>query len=391
MYSEHSVGFKAALSKNFMSRGRQSATRSIFFVAGYGRAVWAPLVPLVKLRVGLDDGQLGLLLLCLGAGSMVAMPFAAALAARIGCRAVIAVSTLLLCVALFAVACAGTVPMVICALTVFGMAGGAIDVAMNIQAIEVERACGRSIMSGFHAFYSVGGIAGAAGASLLLTAGISPGTSTALATVLIAMSLLYAYPFLIKEPLAKGAKLFAVPRGVVLVLSAFTFIVFLTESAVLDWSGVFLTAVRGMTHVYAGYGYASFAATMTVGRLIGDKVVRRFGRIRTVVVGSLFAASGFAIVAFVPSWRLALLGYALVGAGCSNIAPVLFSSVGRQKLMPTGAAVAAMTTIGYGGIFVGPALIGAIARYSTLASAFLAVTAPLLCIAVTARIVLRSE
>lgn len=370
-------------------RNRHAATRAIFLVAGYGRASWAPLVPFVKARIGLDDGQLGLLLLCLGAGSMAAMPFAGVLAARFGCRAVIALSTVVLCATLPALAFVADVPSAICALTLFGMAAGVVDVAMNIQAIEVERDSGRSIMSGFHAFYSVGGIAGAAGASLLLTAGLSHDTSTILAALLMAAALWYAYPALIADPQTSQATLFAVPRGIVLILSAFTFIVFLTESAVLDWSGVFLTSERGMAHAYAGYGYAAFATAMTAGRLMGDRLVVRLGRIRIVIVGSLCAATGFAIAAFATSWAVDLVGYALVGAGCSNIAPVLFSSVGKQKLMSTSAAVAAMTTIGYCGIFAGPALIGAIARYTSLASAFLALVILLIAIAATARTVLR--
>nr|WKF60627.1 Inner membrane protein YbjJ [Paraburkholderia busanensis] len=365
-------------------RNRIAATRAIFLVAGYARASWAPLVPFVKARIGLDDGQLGLLLLCLGAGSMIAMPFTGGLAARFGCRAVIAVSAALLCAVLPALALVGDVPAAVCALTLFGMAAGVIDVAMNIQAIEVERDSGRSIMSGFHAFYSVGGIAGAAGASLLLTLGLSQGASVTLAAALIAAASCYAYPGLIAEPRRSQTTLFAVPRGVVLVLSVFTFIVFLTESAVLDWSGVFLTAERGMPHAFAGYGYAAFAATMTAGRLLGDRIVERLGRVRIVVGGSLCAAAGFAMAAFAASWPVDLFGYALVGAGCSNIAPVLFSSVGEQTRMPTNAAVAAMTTVGYCGIFVGPALIGAIARYTSLAAAFLSVVAMLIAIALCA-------
>lgn len=368
---------------------RQIATRAIFFVAGYGRASWAPLVPFVKGRIGLDDGQLGLLLLCLGAGSMAAMPFAGGLAARFGCRVVIALATVMLCATLPALAFVDDVRSAICALTLFGMSAGVVDVAMNIQAIEVERESGRSIMSGFHAFYSVGGIGGAAGASLLLTAGLSHGAAAIVAALLMGITLCYAYPALIAERQTSHATLFAVPRGIVLVLSIFTFIVFLAESAVLDWSGVFLTAERGMSHAYAGYGYAAFAATMTAGRLMGDRMVGRLGRTRIVIAGSLCASAGFALAAFATSWAVDLWGYALVGAGCSNIAPVLFSSVGKQKRMPTSAAVAAMTTIGYCGIFAGPALIGAIARYTTLASALLAVVVLLTIIAASARTVLR--
>ncbi|QDQ86039.1 MFS transporter [Paraburkholderia megapolitana] len=368
---------------------RQAATRAIFLVAGYGRASWAPLVPFVKARVGLDDGQLGLLLLCLGAGSMVAMPFAGGLTSRFGCRTVITIATVLLCATLPALAFVHDVLSAIFALTFFGMAAGVVDVAMNIQAIEVERNCGRSIMSGFHAFYSIGGIVGAAGGSLLLTVGLSHGGSTAFAAALMVVALFYAYPALIAEPQAGQASVFAIPHGIVLILSVFTFIVFLTESAVLDWSGVFLTSERGMSHAYAGYGYAAFAVLMTMGRLTGDRVVNRLGKTRVVVAGSLCAATGFLVVSFTTSWVVDLFGYALVGAGCSNIAPVLFSSVGKQKIMPTSTAVAAMTTIGYCGVFVGPVLIGALAHYTSLASALLGLVVLLTIIAASARAVLR--
>lgn len=370
-------------------RRRESATRAIFLVAGYGRASWAPLVPFVKDRVGLDDAQLGLLLVCLGAGSILAMPFAGAWTARFGCRKVIVASCLFLCVSLACLPFAHNVLFTACALSVFGMAAGTVDVAMNIQAIDVEREYGRSIMSGFHAFYSVGGIVGAAGPSLLLTMGLSAATSTAFAAALMIIALAYSYSSLAEKMQSSEKTLLAVPRGIVIVLSILTFIVFLAESAVLDWSGVFITSERSMNPSYAGLGYAAFATTMTVGRLVGDRMVRHVGAGRIAIIGSLGAASGFVLVALVPSWQVALLGYALVGAGCSNIAPVLFSALGRQKVMSTSAAVSAMTTIGYGGIFAGPVLIGAIARWSALPTAFLATGALLVLIATSAQFVLR--
>lgn len=370
---------------------RQNATRVIFLVAGYGRAAWAPLVPFVKARIGLDDGQLGLLLLCLGAGSILAMPFTGAWSARFGCRTVIVVSSLILCVALACLPFANNVPFAACALSVFGMAAGTVDVAMNIQAIDVEREHGRSIMSGFHAFYSVGGIAGAAGASLLLTMGLSAATSTAFAIGLIIIALAYAYSSLLEKMQSGEATLLAIPRGIVIVLSILTFIVFFAESAVLDWSGVYITTARSMDSSYAGLGYAAFAAMMTAGRLVGDRMICRVGASRIAIIGSLFAAAGFVIVALVPSWQAALVGYALVGTGCSNIAPILFSSVGRQKVMPISAAVSAMTTIGYAGIFAGPALIGAVAQWAALSTAFLLTGALLVLVAISTRFVLCRE
>jgi MFS family permease len=156
---------------------------------------------------------------------------------------------------------------------------------------------------------------------------------------------------------------------VVLFIGALCFVVFLAEGAVLDWSAVFLTAVHGMQASYAGLGYAAFALTMTVGRLTGDALVARFGGRAMIVFGGLGAAAGFAVT-LLPWWPLALAGYGLVGIGCANIVPVLFTSVGRQTVMPENIAVPAITTLGYAGILAGPAAIGGVARLSSLPVAF---------------------
>lgn len=370
-------------------RGRQIGTQVVFFVAGFGRASWAPLVPFLKARIGLDDGQLGLLLLCLGAGSMLGMPFSGLWNAKLGCRRVIIFSVVALAVALTGLGVVGNYLFAGILLLLYGISAGTVDVAMNVQAIEVERDCERAVMSGFHAFYSLGGIVGAAGGSVLLTLGLSPG-----AVAILAASLIVAAPASIRRSLISArspapSSLLAIPKGAIVLVSALTFVVFLTESAVLDWSGVFLTAVREMNRAYSGYGYAAFAGMMTIGRLVGDEIVRGVGRIRVVIFGSVIASLGLIIVATVPSWEVGLIGYALIGIGCSNIAPVLFSSLARQRAMPTNEAVASMTTVGYAGIFVGPAVIGAMANLSSIQSAFIAVAASLVLVAAIAKPVLR--
>ncbi|VTP65084.1 Inner membrane protein ybjJ [Serratia rubidaea] len=151
----------------------QIATRIAFFVSGLGMAAWAPLVPFAKLRLNLDDGSLGLLLLCIGAGSLLAMPLTGLLTGKLGCRRVILLAGLALCIDLPLLVLMDSTPGMGLALLLFGAAIGMIDVAMNIQAVIVERASGRAMMSGFHGFFSVGGIAGAGGVSLLLWLGLS--------------------------------------------------------------------------------------------------------------------------------------------------------------------------------------------------------------------------
>ena len=176
---------------------------------------------------------------------------------------------------------------------------------------------------------------------------------------------------------------FAIPHGVVLLLGALCFVLFLVEGAVLDWSAVFLTSTKHMAASGSGLGYAVFATTMTIGRLTGDRIVDRLGQKRVVLLGGLCAATGLVFATIVPIWPLALLGFALVGIGCANIVPVLFSAVGRQDAMPENIAVPAITTIGYAGILVGPA--GMVAHLAGLPVAFLVLAAMLLGVALSSR------
>ena len=353
------------------SPGRQAqiSTRIAFFIAGFAMAAWAPLVPLAKARAQLSEGSLGLLLLGLGAGSILAMPLAGYLCARWGCRRVIVGASVLICLMLPLLASASTLPLLIAAVLLFGAGMGAIDCAMNIQAVLVEKASGRPMMSGFHGLFSVGGILGAGGMTALLALGLTP-TLAALCVVAVTLAaVIKAAPNLLPYGNESDGPLFAVPRGIVLFLGALCFIVFLTEGAMLDWSAVFLVSERGMEPAYAGLGYAAFATTMTIGRLTGDAIVARVGGARVTLFGGLCAAAGLALSLAVPAWPAALLGYALIGAGCSNIVPVLFTAVGRQTTMPQSAAIPAMTSLGYAGILVGPAFIGFVAHGSSLSIA----------------------
>ncbi len=182
------------------------------------------------------------------------------------------------------------------------------------------------------------------------------------------------------------APAFAVPHGVVLLIGSLCFVVFLAEGAVLDWSAVFLASERNLDTAYAGLGYAAFALTMTAGRLTGDAIVRRLGATRVIVLGGLTAAAGLMLATLAPAWEMALVGYALVGAGCSNIVPVLYTAVGKQTVMPENIAVPAITTLGYAGILAGPAVIGFIAHGSSLSVAFGLIAVLLLAVAASGKV-----
>ncbi|MBH3092158.1 MFS transporter [Serratia sp. CY52157] len=370
---------------------RQIATRAIFFLAGLGMAAWAPLIPFVKARLGIDDGALGLLLFCLAAGSMAIMPFAGYLIAKLGCRAVLLGAGALLCIDLPLLALLDAPLLMGAALGVFGAVNGIMDVAMNSQAIIVERESGQAKMSGFHGFYSLGGIAGAGGVSLLLLAGLAPAQAIGLIALLIAILLLIVAGDLLAHggigERRRGGARWALAHGKILFIALLCFFVFLTEGAMLDWSALFLHAERGVAKSQAGIGFTLYAVAVACGRLYGDRLIGAIGRYRTLLLGSLCAAAGVLLTVTVPLASAAFGGLMLAGLGIANIVPILFNAVGNQKQVPPGQAFPAVTLVGYLGLLTGPALIGFIANYTSLALAFGCTLLCLLLVSISAKAV----
>ena len=366
-------------------RAEQHSTRLLFLLAGFSAAAWASLVPVAKAATGVNEGQLGLVLLCLGIGSLLAMPVSGVVSTRHGCRKVLMVCGVALCACLPLLASVQNVFTLAAALFFFGAMIGTFDCVMNIQAVIVERDSKRPLMSGFHGFYSLGGLLGAATTSTIMDLGVSPfATVSAIALAGVLLLMLIRRHVLPYGNPAEGPP-FALPRGEVLFLGMLCMTVFLVEGSMMDWSAVMLTENHGMPVAQAGYGFAAFSLTMTFGRLTGDRSVARVGRRSVVTVGGLLAMGGILLATLVPLWQAALLGYAMVGLGCSNIVPVLFTAVGRQTSMPQSVAVPAMSTLGYAGVLAGPAAIGFIAHHSSLPMAFLLVAALMLFVAISGR------
>lgn len=368
----------------------QLATRIIFLIAGTGVSTWAPLVPYAKSRLDVSDAALGGLLLFLGLGSLIAMPLTGALVGKQGCKRVIVCSSLIVMLLLpFMATLASPVALAI-ALMLFGGAIGTLDVAMNIQAVEVEKAAERTMMSGFHGFYSVGGIAGAGLVSAMLWLGLPPLQAVLAMVILLLLLLLGSQRWLLTERAhQQDTPLFVVPRGWVLFLGLLCFILFLTEGAVLDWSALLLTQERQMPAAQAGLGYAVFSIAMSIGRLTGDRIVSRFSNRLVLAGGCLCAALGVLLLISVDNVAIALLSFLLIGFGAANTVPILFSAAGRQTAMPVNMAISAMTTIGYAGILAGPALIGFVAHGFSLVTAFAAIVVLLVAVAASARLVTR--
>ncbi|AOX21377.1 MFS transporter [Kozakia baliensis] len=349
---------------------QQYSTRAAFFIAGFSGAAWAALVPLAQRHTQIGNGALGLLLLCLGFGSVIAMPFAGKIIAKWGCRNTLLLSGLLLASMLPLLAFLSWVPALGVCLMLFGVGLGSMDAAMNVQALIVERSAGRPMMSGFHGIFSIGGVGGAGSMSALLHVGFSPEIASLSVACVVVLLLAISTPSNLQEGGESHHPVFVRPHGFIILLGGICFITFLSEGAVLDWGGVFLTSERHFPPTQGGWGYVLFSAAMTICRLMGDRGVKWLGRSRIVFLGGLIAASGFVIIVALDNVGIVLLGYALIGIGCANIVPVTYHALGRQKVMPESVAVSAVTAMGYAGGLAGPALIGLVAYLGGLSLAF---------------------
>ena len=339
-----------------------------FFVGGFGAASWAPLVPLLKARLGIAEDVLGMLLLCIGIGSLLTMPLSGAAAVRLGCRKVLTAAGLVYAALLLLLCTVSSFGMAVPLLLIFGATMGCIDVVVNIQAVIVEKAAGRRLMSGMHALWSVGGFAGAGLFGIWVGSfSLTPLLSTIIAAAIMVLVTLAASRHLLPYGGDAGGKLLALPKGIVTFVGI---IAFLVEGAIMDWGGVFLTTVRHFDMSLAGTAFTVFSAAMLTMRLFGDWTVQKLGQERVVIGGSLLAVAGFLLVIFAAEPALLYLGFFAIGIGCANVVPVFFSLLGKQRVMPISLAVPAVSTLGYLGILMGPAVIGFIAHQTSLYTAF---------------------
>lgn len=256
----------------------QHATRAIFFVGGFGAASWAPLVPLLKARLGIAEDVLGMLLLCIGIGSLLTMPLSGAAAVRLGCRKVLTAAGLVYAALLLLLCTVSSFGMAVPLLLIFGATMGCIDVVVNIQAVIVEKAAGRRLMSGMHALWSVGGFAGAGLFGIWVgTFALTPLLSTIIAAAIMVLVTLAASRHLLPYGGDAGGKLLALPKGIVTFVGIIACIAFLVEGAIMDWGGVFLTTVRHFDMSLAGTAFTVFSAAMLTMRLFGDWTVQKLG------------------------------------------------------------------------------------------------------------------
>lgn len=373
------------------------ATRLSFFSLGFATAAWAPLIPFAQQRLNLNHADFGLLLLCMGIGSMIAMPATGALVKRWGCRPLIALALMLLMVLLPSLTMWSSIVTMAVALFIFGSAAGCLGVAINLQAVVVEKHSVRALMSSFHGMCSLGGLTGAMLVTALLAVGLSPLMSTLSVVMILLVIGGVAIPSCLtsfeqdEKPLedtTQAPKKLYRPDGIILLIGMMCFITFLSEGAAMDWGGIYLTSKYQLNPAFAGLAYTFFALSMTTGRFAGHILLKQWGEKNIVTYSAIGAAIGMTVIVTAPVWQVVVLGYALLGLGCSNIVPVMFSRVGRQNNMPKAAALSLVSTIAYTGSLSGPALIGLIGEWTGLSTVLTGVAVLLFIIALLNRFTL---
>ncbi|GII61115.1 MFS transporter [Sphaerisporangium krabiense] len=357
-------------------RRARVAVAMTFAVHGAVSGSFATRIPWIQDHVQAGPGELGLALLAPAVGSLIAMPMAGRVIHRFGNRPATRVLLALWSVMLALPAVAPDLGVLWVTLLVFGASAGMCDVGMNEQGVVVEQRMGRSIMSGLHGMWSVGGLAGGAAGTLAAHFGVDARIHLGVtAAVLLAVGLVIGRHLLDVRPRddQEAPAHFVLPSRSVLLLGLIGFCAVFGEGAGADWSAVYLRDVAGASPGLAAMSYTAFALTMAVGRLSGDMVVRRLGAVVTVRISGLLAALGGVLVVLARSPVPAVAGFMLIGLGVAVVVPLAFAAAGNAARTPSE-GVAGVATLSYSSGFIAPSAIGGIAAQTSLPVSFGVVT-----------------
>jgi predicted MFS family arabinose efflux permease len=377
-----------------VTAGTRWASRAQFFSSGFIFATWGVHVPTVKAHYGLDEAQLGLALLAAGAGAMFGLTSAGRWIGRHGPRRIAG-----LCGCIYALLLAGLIAMpgyfaLMGLLAAFGLVTSVFDVAINTEAAQLELHSGTPLMSGMHGMFSLGGMAGAASGSAVLAAGM--GAQAHLLLVAAAMVLLVAVsstrmlPKTATGNAASADHSFRLPRGPLAVLGVLAALGLIAEGAIYDWSVLYMQQELGSPQKQAALAYAAFSAAMAAARFGGDAMRARFTPVALLRGSGVLAAAAMTLVLLTDLPWLALVGFAGVGIGFANVVPILFGASARVPGVEPASGIASVSAVAYLGFMAGPAVIGLLARASSLTAALYVVVIFAAALAASARFT-RSE
>lgn len=361
----------------------------VFFVHGMLFASWAAHISQVKARLGIDDAALGVALLGVPIGSVSAIGLIAYLVPRLGSRRMVQLVLVGYCLSGPLVGLAGSVPALFGALLLWGAFQGGLDIAMNTQAITVERAVARPLMNGMHAWWGIGAFAGAGIGTLGVAIGVSLAVQlTGLGVIAVlgagwqALRMLTDPRHARAEPDHARRRRMSVP---ILLLGGIAFAAMLCEGAAADWSSVYLRESLGTSAAIGGLGYTSFTLALVLVRIFGDRLVERHGARVLLPLLAGVAAVGFGVgLALDVAWA-GVAGFFVLGLGLGAVVPLAFSAAGRLPGIHPGVGVAAVSALGWAGFVCGPPLIGQLSAAFSLPAALTLVPALAAFIAIATR------
>jgi len=373
-------------------RAARRATAVAFAVHGTVVGSFAARVPWIAQHVGVDVGHLAVALLMPGIGALLAMPFSGRLAHRFSFRPLVGGSLAVFCMALVLPSLPASLVPLCATLLVFGAAAGIADMAMNAEGSLVERTLGRSVMSSFHGFWSVGVLIGSSVSAIASHGGVDARAQFAVTIPVLVVVAAAAARYLLDDPTETETEpppAFALPTRPILLIGLVGLCAVFGEQAGTDWSAVYIRRELGGSASVAALAVSAFAVMMAIARLVGDTVIRRLGAVLTVRLSGICATAGAITVVVAPGLAAGLVGFALLGTGVALVVPLVFAAAGRVGPHPAR-SIAGVAGIAYGSGLVAPGVIGGIAAVSSLEASFCLV-AGLVALMVPAAVVLRGS
>lgn len=352
------------------------AVSVFFFCQGICFASWASRIPDLKTSLHLSEAALGSILLGLPIGQILTMPFSGRAVTRFGSKAVLRIAAICYAIALTNIGLATKPWHLALCLFIFGVCGNLCNISVNTQGVNAEALYGRSIMSSFHGVWSTSGFMGAIVGWLMMKLNVSPYVHFWIVAGFVILLELYFIKFLLQTVTNKTAASFKnirFPQGLLLKLGIIGFCCLSCEGCMFDWSGVYFKQVVNANGSWVSLGYAAFMITMATGRFTGDRLAERFSRKKMVQISGVLIFCGMMLAVLLPQLITATIGFLLVGFGVSSIVPLIFSTAAKAPNIPSGIAIATVSSIGFLGFLMGPPLIGYIAQLAGLQYSFMTI------------------
>jgi MFS family permease len=353
-------------------RAARIAVAYIFFANGATAGNWVTRIPALMDKLDLSVFALSFAFFGAPLGAILAMPFAGRIITRVGSRRTTRLAFLIFCAALVPIAFVPNVVALGLVIFAIGVCSAFLDVAMNAHGLVVERRYKRPILSSFHAWFSLGGLAGAGTGALAAWAALDLRIHLPLTAAIALVGGLIAGPFLLRggdDADQEEHRFFVKPPRQLVALGAIAFISLLAEGAAGDWSAVYINKPLHSSQAVAALGYFSFSLMMVIGRVTGDRLTMRYGPVALTRTGGLLAAGSLTTALLIGHPIAALIGFAGMGAGLAAVVPTVFRAAGSRTDVPPGIGLASVSLIGYFGFLVGPPLIGSTAKLLGLPAA----------------------